>query len=73
MASPTQNNNIRLLRQLKGIKQTDVAKRLGITQQAYSKLESCKRLKEKKIKQILTVMGSSMEELNKIDLFLPPL
>jgi len=44
---------IRRLRLLKGIKQTDAATRLGMSQQAYSKIETYPSIAEIKARKIL--------------------
>ena len=54
---------LRLLRTLRGIKQASLARKLGISQQAYSKIEKCDRLSAEKIQVILVAMGCSMQDL----------
>lgn len=63
--------NIRNLRLLKGFKQSSVAKKLGITQQAYSKLEAGAAVSESKAMEILAVFESNEKELEMV-LKLPP-
>jgi transcriptional regulator with XRE-family HTH domain len=63
---------IRRLRQLKGIKQAVAAKRLGITQQAYSKIESCKILSENKLKAVLNIFEITPGDIENIQSLLPP-
>lgn len=58
-----------LLRKLRfsiGIKQEDAAKRLGITQQAYSKLENSEAVKEKTISKILKAFDIEEEDFKKL-------
>ena len=57
---------IRLLRVCKGMKQSTVASKLGITQQAYSKIEKSDKISDKKLQEICTVMGCRIESLNEI-------
>jgi len=57
---------LRLLRTLKGIKQTALAKKLGISQQAYSKLENSKHLREERLRVILTAMNCTPEDIELI-------
>jgi transcriptional regulator with XRE-family HTH domain len=65
-SSATSGQFIRLLRQLKGIKQSVVAKKLGITQQALSKLENCKKVNYAKIQAIIAVLNFSEEEVEQV-------
>jgi transcriptional regulator with XRE-family HTH domain len=60
---------LRRLRTIKGIKQASVAKELGITQQAYSKIEKSKNIDEIKINSLLAILEigkDDYEELKKI-------
>jgi transcriptional regulator with XRE-family HTH domain len=59
-------DQLRKLRQIKGIKQEDLAKRLGIKQQRYSVLENSKKVSEEKQRLILQALNYSSEEANKI-------
>jgi transcriptional regulator with XRE-family HTH domain len=54
---------IQSLRKLKRISQHQVANKLGITQQAYSKLEKQEWIDNDKIDQVLSVLKSSRKEL----------
>lgn len=56
-------NLVRLIRHLKGLKQESVAKKLGITQQAYSKLENADKIDDTKEKMILSVLEFSNSDL----------
>jgi transcriptional regulator with XRE-family HTH domain len=62
---------LRLLRQLKGVKQTVVAKKLGITQQALSKMENCQNVKYDKIETIIELLGFSEEDVENVRKLLP--
>lgn len=79
-SAPMTNNNpitvtgdiIRRLRQLKGIKQITAAERLGVTQQAYSKLECAGAVSMAKIPAILQALDSRFSELEQLSKFYPP-
>lgn len=64
--------NIRSLRLLKRFKQSLAAKKLGITQQAYSKLEASAAVSESKIIEILTAFDSNEKELEMMIEITPP-
>ncbi len=66
-------DDIRRLRNMKGLKQNDAGKKLGIGQQAYSKIECSTDISELKLLQILAAFESSREELDIIKKFTPPL
>lgn len=55
-----------LLRKLRGLSQQEVADRLAITQQAYSKIEKKEWIDYEKVDAILTALKSSREELESI-------
>jgi len=57
---------IRALRKLKGVSQQKVAMKLGITQQAYSKLETHEWIDNEKLENILTALESNGKELEAI-------
>ena len=63
---------IRRLRLLKGIKQTDAAKRLGMSQQAFSKIEKYPSIAETTARKILAAFACVEEDLENIKKFLPP-
>ena len=67
----THGELIRHLRHFKGLKQSIVAKKMGVSQQAYSKLESAKVISPQNIAKLLNAMGSSLGELEKIKKILP--
>ncbi len=48
---------LKLLRKLRGIKQDVAARKLGVKQQAVSKLENCKAISGKKFNEIITVFN----------------
>ena len=54
---------LKKIRLLKGLNQNGIAKKLGITQQAYSKIENNGGLDEKKFSQIIKAIGCSDKEL----------
>jgi transcriptional regulator with XRE-family HTH domain len=60
-----------LLRKLKGLSQQEVADRLAITQQAYSKIEKKEWIDYEKVDVILTALKSSREELESIKKLIP--
>ena len=57
---------IRCLRQLKGLKQKEAGKRMGISQQSYSKIELRENIKRPLICIILNAFNSNLEELSQI-------
>lgn len=57
---------IKRLRVFKEIKQETVAKRLGISQQAYSKLENCEQISNERLVEILAAMGCTVTDLESI-------
>ncbi len=60
------------LRVLKGIKQITAAKKLGITQQAYSKIELSGVISPDKISILLFALNCNPQDVQKILAFLPP-
>ena len=54
---------LKKIRLLKGLNQNGIAKKLGITQQAYSKLENSSRLNENKFMQVTKAIDCSDKEL----------
>ncbi len=66
-------NLIKRLRNAKDLKQSTVARRLGITQQAYSKIENGKVVNGYRLADRLRAMDSNEEELNAVsNIFTPP-
>ena len=63
---------IKRLRIAKDIKQSTIARRLGISQQAYSKLEKCLQIDKHRLSEILQAMDSNEEELNQVSKFFTP-
>lgn len=55
---------LRLLRTWKNLKQKTVADQLGISQPAYSKLEKCKCIKERKLVKLLKAINCTKAELD---------
>ncbi|HKP31645.1 MAG TPA: helix-turn-helix transcriptional regulator [Chitinophagaceae bacterium] len=55
-----------ILRCIKGMKQSEVARKLKISQQAYSKLERAEILQDDRLDNILAALKSSREELSEI-------
>jgi transcriptional regulator with XRE-family HTH domain len=54
---------LKKIRLLKGLNQSGIAKKIGITQQAYSKTEKNDKIEEKKFIQIIRALGCSDKEL----------
>lgn len=54
---------LKKIRLLKGLNQTGIAKKLGITQQAYSKMENHGNIDEKKFTEIIKIIGCAEREL----------
>lgn len=75
---PHQNNNhqpgelFKLLRNLKGIKQDEAARKLTVSQQAISKLEKCKQISIQKFDAIITAFNFTREDIDVAKRFLPP-
>ena len=65
-------HELRLLRHLHEIKQETLAKKLNITQQAYSKLEKNQCINGKRLHQIITALGYTKKEFEKAIKKLPP-
>ena len=63
---------IHRLRIAKDIKQSTIARRLGISQQAYSKLEKCLQIDKHRLSEILQAMDSNEEELNEVSKLFTP-
>lgn len=64
---------IKRLRVFKEIKQETVAGRLGISQQAYSKIETREHICERRMTEILEAMGCTVTDLEGIfNLYSPP-
>lgn len=57
---------INRLRVFKEIKQETVANRLGISQQAYSKIETRVGINEKRMEEILAAMGCTVTDLEAV-------
>lgn len=61
-----QGEYLKKLRLLKGLNQNGVAKKLGITQQAYSKMETHANIDEMKLMEIVKAMGCTERELEMV-------
>ena len=57
---------LRLLRTIKGFKQATVAKKMGISQPAYCKLEQRVYIREEKLLKLLTSLDSDKEEMEQL-------
>jgi transcriptional regulator with XRE-family HTH domain len=64
-------DTIRKLRVLKGINQKTAAYNLGITQQAFSKIEMSAVITENKIASLLKSLSSSEDDLKTVLAFTP--
>lgn len=56
-------HNIKRLRELKGMKQEEMALELGVSHQAISKMEQSEDVEEEKLVRIATVLGISVETI----------
>ncbi len=56
--------NIKRIREIKGLKQEFIADKLGISQQAYSKIEQSDILEEQKIIQIANILEVTPHAIN---------
>ena len=64
------SEKIKILRMVKNYSQSGIAKKLGISRQAYSKMENRKtKISEKRMTQILRIMQCTDDELKKIETF----
>lgn len=74
MQSPhaVNGDTVRVLRQLKKYKQQFVAKKMGITQQRYSKFEQSQKVSEVCFQKILKALDYTPAEFEKVKNFLPP-
>lgn len=64
---------LRLLRAIKGIKQKTIAKKLGISQPAYSKLEKCEAVNGERADAILAALNCTQEDVENFEkAFIPP-
>lgn len=59
--------NIRKIRLLKGLNQKGIATRLGISQQAYSKIEKQTKIPEARIMTLLNAIGANLTELSAVN------
>ena len=63
---PVSGEIIRRLRLMMGVKQTAAAEKLGITQQAYSKLEKRKKVSDERLQSVLKALNCGQTELEEI-------
>ncbi len=63
---------LKKIRLLKGLNQKGIAKKLGMTQQAYSKKENNGALSEKEFMHIMKFIGCSTKELEFVRNYPPP-
>ena len=63
---------IRKLRHYKGFKQCHAGEKIGISQQAYSKMEISVDVKPHKIHQAIKAFGCSNEDFEKLNGYPPP-
>lgn len=64
--------NLRSLRLIKGIPQKAVAKKMGVSQPAVSKIEHSKNVSAQTSEKYAGAANGSMEELKKLKNILPP-
>jgi transcriptional regulator with XRE-family HTH domain len=65
-------NALSKLRQIKGLKQKHLAQKMGVTQQALSKLEQKEMIDKEKFEEVLAALRISMEEWKQLEKLLPP-
>lgn len=65
-------NTLSKLRQLKGFKQNQLAKKIGVTQQALSKMEQKEKIDTEKFKEVLTALKINSGEWEQLKKVLPP-
>lgn len=51
------------LREIRGIKQADLARRLGVTQQALSKMENCESMDEERLERVASALEVSPDTI----------
>ncbi|HEY4108057.1 helix-turn-helix transcriptional regulator [Puia sp.] len=61
---------IKVLRLLKGYSQQGIAKELGISQPAYSKLEKRKMVNKESSRKILAIINCSPDEIRSVQQFI---
>ena len=60
-------DNIRAIRELKGIKQETFAEMMGVTQAAISKLESTEKIDDERLKDIADKLGVSVNAMKRFN------
>lgn len=63
---------VRLLRHARQIKQIEMARRMGISQQRYSALEKSKKINGARLDKILLILNFSLAEVKSVFHILPP-
>ena len=51
------------LREIRGIKQADLARRLGVTQQALSKMENCESMDDERLERVASALEVSPDTI----------
>lgn len=51
------------LREIRGIKQADLARRLGVTQQALSKMENCESMDDERLERVASALEISPDTI----------
>lgn len=64
---------VRRLRSSKGVKQSVAAKRMDISQQAYSKLESAESISMPKLLLVIAALESTLHEFETVKNLYPPI
>jgi transcriptional regulator with XRE-family HTH domain len=64
--------SLKKFRQLKGVKQEAIAKKLCISQQAYAKMENSKRINKEKLEELLQAMDCCKKDWEHFLSFYPP-
>ena len=60
-------DNIRAIRQLKGMKQETFAEMMGVTQAAISKLESTEKIDDERLKDVAEKLGVSINAIKRFN------
>jgi len=62
---------LKKLRMIKGLNQSGIAKKMGVTQQAYSKLEKSRHINDQKFKIIIKALQCSDKDIEWIKNYPP--
>lgn len=57
---------LRLLRQARQVKQKEMARKMGISQQRYSMLEKSKRISDTHVEKLLSILKFTLADVEKI-------